>query len=367
MSTALSGPAMDLGQNMLHGVQAGLARANEAGGVNGRRLRLIALDDGYEPSRTAPNMRRLIEKKGVVAVIGNVGTPTAIAAMPIAVQRKTLLFAPFTGAGILRRRPPERYVINYRASYAEETAAMVDTLIDRGRLRPEEIAFFTQRDGYGDAGFAGGIAALKRHGLADENRIHHVRYERNTDAVENALAELLLVEPSPRAVIMVGAYQPCAKFIRLTEESGLDALFLNVSFVGSAPLALALGRTHARVVTTQVVPYPGDTDLPLVRDFHADMERIDPNGTDSFGALEGYIATRILLAALERIGGVPSREVLINALEGLGEFDLGLGTPLRLGPTEHQACHRVWPTVLRDGRFVPIDWATVARLVGRRR
>jgi len=221
MSTALSGPAMDLGQNMLHGVQAGLARVNRAGGVNGRRLRLIVLDDGYEPARTAPNMRRLIEENGVLAVIGNVGTPTSIAAIPIAVQRKTLLFAPFSGAGILRRQPPSRYVINYRASYAEETAAMVDALIDRGGLRPEEVAFFTQRDGYGDAGFSGGIAALKRHGLKDEHRIYHVRYERNTVAVENALADLILAEPAPRAVIMVGAYAPCAKFIRLAEESGL--------------------------------------------------------------------------------------------------------------------------------------------------
>ncbi|MDP3401509.1 MAG: ABC transporter substrate-binding protein, partial [Brevundimonas sp.] len=171
MSTALSGPTAELGLEMQRGVLAGLERANRRGGVQGRALRLITLDDGYEPIRTAPNMRRLIEQEQVLAVIGNVGTPTAIAAIPLAREHRTLLFAPFSGAGVLRRDPPERYVINVRASYAEEIAAMVDALIGVGGLRPEEIAFFTQRDGYGDAGYVGGFAALKRHGLKDEGAV----------------------------------------------------------------------------------------------------------------------------------------------------------------------------------------------------
>jgi len=149
MSTALNGPAAVLGQNMRNGVLVGFERANRAGGIHGRMLKLVALDDGYEPVRTAPNMRRLIEQEQVLAVIGNVGTPTAIAAIPIANENKTLFFAPFTGAGILRKTPPDRYVINYRASYAEETAAMIDALITRAHLKPQDIAFFTQRDGYG--------------------------------------------------------------------------------------------------------------------------------------------------------------------------------------------------------------------------
>ena len=117
MSTVLSGPAADLGKDMRQGVEAGLARANRAGGVNGHPLRLVSLDDGYEPARTAPNLRQLVEKEKVLAVIGNVGTPTAIAALPIAIEQKTLFFAPFTGAGLLRKTPPDRYVFNYRASY----------------------------------------------------------------------------------------------------------------------------------------------------------------------------------------------------------------------------------------------------------
>ncbi len=363
MSTALTGPAAALGQAMRRGVQTGLERANRAGGVHGRKLRLVALDDGYEPLRTAPNVRELVDRDKVLTVIGNVGTPTAIVALPIAVEQKTLFFAAYSGAGVLRTNPPNRYVINYRASYAEEAATMIDGLIDDLGLKPEKIAFFTQRDGYGDAGFKGGMAALARHGWKDENSILHVRYERNTLAVENAVASLVVAEPPPRAVVMVGAYAPCAKFIQVCREAGLQPLFLNLSFVGSEPLAQALGPTEAKVIVTQVVPSPLDRSLPIVRDYVEDLAVLEPAATPSYGDLEGYIAARILSRALQTIAGEPSRENIIDALEGLGEFDLGLGQPLVLGPGEHQACHRVWPTVLKDGAFVPFQWKDLTQLM----
>lgn len=210
MSTALTGPAVDLGLNMKAGVDAALNEINTAGGIHGRRVELVALDDGYEPVRTVPNMRLLIEQHNVVAVIGNVGTPTAVAAIPIALEQRTPFFGAYTGAGVLRRSPPDRYVINYRASYAEETAAMVKALIKTGGLKPEEIAFFTQRDAYGDAGYVGGIISLKAHGLNDESHVVHGRYERNSLAVENGLADILQADSPVKAVIMVGAYAPCA-------------------------------------------------------------------------------------------------------------------------------------------------------------
>lgn len=363
MSTALTGPAADLGKNMLDGVSAGFARANRGEGVRNKyNLRLQALDDGYEPSRTAPNMRQLIEEDKVLAVIGNVGTPTAIAAVPIANQGKTLLFAPYTGAGVLRKEAPDRYVINYRASYAEETAAMVDALINHAGLKPTDIAFFTQRDGYGDAGYVGGISALRRHGLKHANTVVHARYERNTLAVESALANILLAPRPPRAVIMVGAYAPCARFIKLAQQTGLNALFLNISFVGSTPLARELGKTVEGVIVTQVVPHPTETSLPIVREYQADLHIFNPEAAFSFGSLEGYIAARIFVQALENTRGTPTREEIIDALEQLGRFDLGLGEPLHLGSGVHQASHRIWPTVLRAGSFVPFEWTQIGDL-----
>ncbi len=353
MSTALSGPAASLGVNMRDGVLAAFGEANRSGGVSGRTLRLVALDDGYEPSRTTPNMHELIDRQRVLAIVGNVGTPTAVAAIPIAIAGKTPFVGAFTGAGVLRKSPPDRYVINYRASYAEETAAMVDMLVGEKGLEVDEIGFFTQRDAYGDAGYTGGVTALRQHGLSTEDTISHGRYERNTIAVENGLADLLEADPPVRAVIMVGAYQPCAEFIRLARDFGLDAIFLNVSFVGAAPLANALGEQGHGVLVTQVIPHP-EAGLPIVRDYRKALGEYAPDTQLSFGSLEGYVVGRIVIRAISRIDGAPTRESLVNAMEGLGAFDLGLGVPLRLGSDHHQACHQVWWTVIRNGKTIPL-------------
>ena len=363
MSTVLTGPAENLGKQMQKGVWVGLEHSNRAGGVRGRKFRLIVLDDGYEPSRTAPNVRQLIEKDDVLAIIGDVGTPTATAAIPIANEQKTLFFASFSGGGILRKNPPDRYVINFRASYAEETAGMIDALVEVGGLKPEEIAFFTQRDSYGNAGYDGGIAALKNHGLKEEKDVLNVGYERNTLGVEDAVATLLVAEHLPRAVIMVGAYAPCGKFIKLCHEGGLQALFLNVSFVGSSSLAHELGKTDAPVIVTQVVPYPLDENVSIVRDYQTDLRAVDPSALPGFGGLEGYIAARILELALDKIEERLTREAVVDALEKLGQFDIGLGEPLNLSSNEHQASHRIWPTILKDGSFVPFQWDDIGHLL----
>lgn len=232
---------------------------------------------------------------------------------------------------------------------------MVDALMTYGGLTPREIAFFTQRDAYGDAGYSGGISALKRHGLSDENSIVHSRYERNTQAVENGLADIILSNPAPKAVIMVGAYSPCSAFIRLAKQSGFRAIFLNVSFVGTEPLSKALGTDGEGVIITQVVPH-FDSDLPIVREYRQALRERDPAIAATFGSLEGYIVSRILWRALESTQAPMTQEAVVDALERLGEFDMGLGERLRLNSAEHQACHRVWPTILHGGKAHPFDW-----------
>src|ERR1700692_461596 len=164
---------------MSAGIDTAFNRINEAGGVEGRMLRLIAADDGYEPTRTADAMKQLYEKDQVFGFIGNVGTPTAAVAVPYALERRTLFFGAFTGANILRNDPPDRYVFNYRASYAEETDAVVHYLIKLRRLQPRQIAVFAQQDAYGDAGFAGVAKALRALGVSD-SAILRLHYKRNT-------------------------------------------------------------------------------------------------------------------------------------------------------------------------------------------
>ena len=207
------------------------------------------------------------------------------------------------------------------------------------------------------------MTALERHGLRDPAAILHVGYERNTLAVESAVASLVMAENPPRAVVMIGAYAPCAKFIRLCRDADLTPLFLNVSFVGSSSLAEALGKTDAQVIVTQVVPYPEDDSVPIVREYQADLKPIDSSASAGFGDLEGYIATRILTLALAKIQGPPTREAVVEALEGLGKFDIGLGESLYLSRAEHQASHRIWPTILKGGRFVPFQWSDITALL----
>ncbi|MBF0126472.1 MAG: ABC transporter substrate-binding protein [Magnetococcales bacterium] len=359
MSTPLESGPVALGQNAKLGVEACFADINQKGGVQGNTLRLVALDDGYEPARAATNMRHLIEEKKVLAVIGNVGTPTAVVSAPIANETRTILMGAVTGAGLLRKTPPERHIFNYRASYAEETAAMVDGLLAAG-IQPQGIAFFTQNDGYGDSGYAGAVAALKNRGFTGTDTLAHGRYTRNTTQIEGGLATILAADTEPRAIIMVGAYPACAAFIREARKDLPNALYLNVSFVGSAALAQALGAEGEGVIVTQVTPSLSDR-LPGVNAYREAMKRYQPEAKADFLSLEGFLAARLLVEGvrLSRLTGhlAGDREALVDALENLRDFDLGIGVPVHFSKDDHQASHKVWPTRLERGEFQPLDWS----------
>jgi len=360
MSAALSGPAQALGLGMKAGIEACFRQVNRAGGVHGRQLELVARDDAYEPARTGPIVRTLIDTDKVFAVLGNPGTPTAAVTAPIANRQRVPFVAPFTGAGLLRRTPPDRYVINLRASYAQETAEMVRGLTTEAGIRASEIAFFTQNDAYGDAGYAGALAALRAAGYAQAADLPHVRYQRNTLDVEGALARLLDPSLHPRAVIMIGAYAPCAKFISLARREGMRALFVNVSFVLGDMLNHALGAAGEGVVVTQVVP-PLDAPLPILREFHAEV----PLAEASFVSLEGFLAAKVFVAGLLRAGPEPTRERFIDALESGPPLDLGIGPLAPLSRTRHQISDRVWPTVLHGGRFRALNsWSELRGRAG---
>jgi len=338
-------------------MEAYFSRINHEGGVYGRMVRLISMDDGYVPAAAAQNMAALIDEEQVLAVLGNVGTPTAKVTVPIAIEKKTLLFGAFTGAGLLRPTPPSRYVINYRASYRQETAAMVRGLLDRGIL-PYEIAIFSQDDAYGDAGYAGVMRGLEEAGYLHGYRLAHGRYERNTVDVEKGLLEILEAPIEPRAVIMIGAYAACAKFIRIAKRALPNTMFLNVSFVGSTALKSTLGNDSEGVVVTQVVPH-FKSDLPLVMDYRRDLREFAPDAEYGFVSLEGYVVARIFVEGLQRAGPGVDRESIIDALLGIRELDIGIGTPVGFSPESHQASQTVWPTVIREGRFEPFDFAAI--------
>jgi ABC-type branched-subunit amino acid transport system substrate-binding protein len=368
ISAPFSGPAKELGQNMKLGIEAAFNVANANGGVFGRKLRLVAADDGYEPSRTNATMTELYEKDQVFGLIGNVGTPTAAVALPYALDRRMLFFGAFTGAGLLRSDPPDRYVFNYRASYAEETAAVVNYLVKVKRLSPEQIAVFAQQDAYGDAGFSGVEKAIRSLRGGTETPILRLGYQRNTVDVDDAVAQLNQVQqqalqqktPLPiKAVIMVPTYRAAAKFIEKTRGLYPDMIYTSVSFVGSTALAnelMLLGKKYAAgVIVTQVVPaLEGHSSLVL--DYKSALAKYSPGEAPDYVSLEGYVDGTVLVAALKQNGAQLDTEKLVGTFENLRDLDIGLGTPMNFSRSEHQAVHKVWGTQLdADGRYQPID------------
>jgi ABC-type branched-subunit amino acid transport system substrate-binding protein len=363
ISAALSGPTKELGQNMQRGIVAAFNVANANGGVHGRQLRLIGADDGYEPARAAETMKQLYEKDQVFGVVGNVGTPTAVVALPYALERKMLFFGAFTGAGLLRSDPPDRYVFNYRASYAEETAATVQYLVKVRRLKTSEIAVFAQQDAYGDSGFVGVAKAIRSLG-GNDSTILRLNYQRNTVDVDQAVAQLRAhntnMSRTPiKAVIMVPAYRAAAKFIEKTRDLYPDMIYTSVSFVGSTALAnelMLLGKKYATgVIVTQVVPAV-DGHSSLVIDYKNALAKYFPGESPDYVSLEGYVAANVLIAALKQNGPQLDTEGLVATLENLRDLDIGLGTPVSFSRSEHQGVHKVWGTQLNaTGQYQSID------------
>ena len=367
ISAPFTGPAKELGQNMKLGIEAAFNVANANGGVYGRQLRLVAADDGYEPARTAATMKELYEKDQVFGLVGNVGTPTAVVALPYALDRKMLFFGAFTGAGLLRNDPPDRYVFNYRASYAEETAAVVNYLVKVRRLLPEQIAVFAQQDAYGDAGFTGVEKAIRSLRGGNETPILRLNYQRNTVDVDDAVAQLQQGNAQLqqkrhipiKAVIMVPAYRAAAKFIEKTHNLYPDMIYTSVSFVGSTALAdelMLLGKKYATgVLVTQVVPAL-DGHSSLVLDYKSALAKYFPGQAPDYVSLEGYVDANVLIAALQRSGPQLDTEKLVSTLENLRDLDIGLGTPVTFSRSDHQGVHKVWGTQLDDtGHYQPID------------
>jgi len=353
-----SGSARELGRQMKLGIDTAFNRVNDAGGVNGRMLRLHAADDGYEPTRTLDGMKQLYEKDQVFGFIGNVGTPTAAIAIPYALERRALFFGAFTGSNILRNDPPDRYVFNYRASYAEETDAVVHYLIKIKRLQPRQIAVFAQQDSYGDAGFAGVAKAFRTLGVSDST-ILRLNYKRNTVDVDDAVNQLKAQKAPIRAVVMVATYRAAAKFIEKTRDAYPGMIYSNVSFVGSTALAdelMLLGpRFASGVIVTQVVPAVGGYSSAVLEYKNA-LAKYFPGEAPDYVSLEGYIAANVLIQAINKVGPQIDTEKLIDTLEVMRNIDLGLGTQLNFGRAEHQASHKIWGTAIDDnGKYAPLE------------
>ena len=339
-SAAFLGPASQLGIQFYQGAKLYFDQVNAQGGIGKRLIEIRNLDDGYEPDRCAENTRKLIGED-VLALFGYIGTPTSLAALPLATKEKVPFIAPFTGAMALRE-PFNRYAFHLRASYNDETALMVKELATFGLTK---VSVFYQNDAFGKAGLDGvtlalGDLKLKPHGLATVER----------NSVDVAAAVKQLIATTPNVIVMVSAYKSCAAFIREARKAGYGGKFYNVSFVGTQALADELGKDAAGVVITQVMPSPYNPSRPVSRDFAAAVKTAGGDVKANFSSMEGYMAARLVVEGLKRAGAKINRDSLISGLEAIGSQSLG-GFAVSMSATDHVASSFVeLSMLLGDGR-----------------
>ncbi len=382
MNAVFSGPSTGLGVEMWRGATAAFQEANAKGGVHGRKISLVLSDDRYEADSAAPALVKLIAEHRVFNSGWSVGTPTIVKFLPVVLQHhktdKFFHFGNFTGAQPQRNAPYAAAVFNVRASYRQETAAMVDAYVALGR---KKIGVYVQDDAYGADGREGTIRALRKHGL---ELIAETRYPRGQKYEVSVAAQVTtLRDAGVDAVIMAGSYQACAAFVRDARLTGWDVPIHDLSFVGPDQLYEYLTeeekKTGKRIVynliNTEVVPHYDDTSLPMVKQYRAAIDRfapqLPPEASNSgyevhkkytFGSLEGYITAQVYLRILDKVGPDLTREKFIAAAEGMGEFDLGVGAPASYSAQDHQALDRVWMTYAdKDGWKAVDNLATVIR------
>ncbi len=349
-SLALGGHAGYLGTQMLQGAMSYIRHINETGGIHNRKITIIALDDRYNPTQCLYNTQQLILEQKVFALFCYVGTPTTVRIIPLVNEARIPLVGMFTGANRLRQ-PVNRYLINIRASYYQETRAAVDFIVKEKKLN--QVAVFYQYDEYGFDGLRGTEIALKKHGLVPVAKGSYVRGTLDIDAgLEKIIAS------NAQAVIMIGTYDSCAKFINRARARHFSPLFHNVSFVGSKELARRLGENGEGVMVTQVVPPPTvDSNapaLPGVKEYLALLKNYYPRSRPSFVGLEGYLNARILVEGITRAGADITREKFIKAIESIDQYDLGIQNPLSFGKNDNQGLDDVYYTIIHNGELVLI-------------
>ncbi|HRH14795.1 MAG TPA: ABC transporter substrate-binding protein [Azonexus sp.] len=341
MSSPFSGPNGAYGIDMRQVIDSYFDQVNKGGGVHGRKISLIALDDGYETDRTVANTKTLIIDKNVFALLAFYGSsPTTEAMNKVFGPARVPLVGTISGAGTLRepisQNPNSRYMFNVRASYADETEAIVNELVSTGL---KNIAVFYQNDGFGKSGLEGVTTALKKHNLVPSVA---ATVERNS--VEVASAVDAIAKANPQAVIMVTLYKPTAAFIKAMKAAGQGALFRTLSPVGTEQLVKELGADARGIVISQVMPYPWNDIVPMVRDY---QKLIGNKANSSYYGIEAYAMARITVDALRKAGKDPTREKFLAALEGMNS-DLG-GFRVAYSGSNRQGSRFVEMTVVGPG------------------
>lgn len=289
----LSGPSMQLGQQLVEGIELGFKRLNASQKLP-FSVSLVAKDDGYEPSRTVPSILEMIDQDNIIGLISSVGTPTTVAAIPTLQKSELPLISPVTGSSMLDGKDINHLIFSNRASYYDEALLLTKTITQQFKIDPSEIAVFVQKDSYGDVTMRSVIQAFKQYGLKNASDVLRIHYARNQSIAAEAAAKILEQPTPPKAIFLISTYPAAAGLINLLDDIGISPLYVAISFVSHEALNERLGNTNARVLASHVHPCMNDLSNPLIQDFIEDTKKYgDPSSATTI-TLEGYIAARSL-------------------------------------------------------------------------
>jgi len=338
-SVSLTGPLAAIGTDFSEGFKVYVDEVNRGGGVFGRHLKLVQMDDGYVPQRSLSNTEKMITEDGVFAIVGNLGTGNVMAVLPLLADKRVPLFAPFTGADSVRRTP-NRYLFTVMASYSNEIEKMVQHLTTLGIT---SIAVAYQNNPFGKEGLTGVQAAMKDRQLAPV-----VIAPIETDARDAAAAAQTIARARPQAVIVAMAGKATIEFIREFKKTGVVAQLLLWSVADTNLLINQFGKDATGIIVTQTMPAPFSEKLAVSREFRRLMKAASKDKHIGYASMTGYVSAKAFVQALRLAGPDLTREKFIGAVESAKAMDLG-GFILRFAPEQHHGSSYVELTMIRPG------------------
>jgi len=314
---------------------------------NDRKIKLITLDDKYEPDLTFENTKKLLERKDLFALYGFVGTPTVKNILPLLEDNDLPFIAPFSGASFLRNTENKNF-INFRSSYKEEIEDLVNYLHLKRNI--SKFAVFYQNDDYGEEGYVSLIKALEKKKL----QLHgEGTYKRNTLSIKHAFTEIRNSEPE--AVIMVGSYNANALFIKRAkkDEKLKDTIFCNISFSDANEMIKNLDFKTENLLFSEVVPSYNDSKIDVIKEYKYLMRRYYPEEPLGFISLESFLSAKIVVKALQNTKGFLTHAKFIEQLKILPKNTLK-GIEIKYKNT--QLLNKVYLFKYVNSKFTEIEY-----------
>lgn len=340
LSLPKSGIMHTWGDAVFAGANAYFTYANEHHLLN-QKIKLLTLDDKYEPELTLENAH-ILQKKDIFAFFGFVGTPTTKKILPLLNESDIPFIAPFTGASFLRNTYSKN-IVNFRSSYQDEINAIVQYLYAEKGIT--KFSVFYQNDDYGEEGYVSLLQALKKKSLALQGE---GTYKRNTLSIKHAFREIK--KSKPEAVLMIGANKANTLFIQTARKDEIfeHTLFCNISFGNADAMVKELGSNTKNILFSEVVPYYKESHSPILEEYQKLMYHYGFTKELGFISLESFLAAKSVVNALESIQGSITRNRFIQALSSLPKDTL---EGIKLNFNNDQLLNRVYLFKYEENHF----------------